>query len=203
MIWDLGRFVFRPTVIWKSFCKVIELLGIDFRLQFFADIHFIMLNKKVLIRERNRHTACCPILGGEGGTPSWVPPTPYLARGISHPWTGGTPYWVTPQPGQDGGYPVWGTGVGCLPGKGPGTSHWGTPLKDMGPVEVLWDGNGVPPPRCGQTENTTFPILRMRAVMKPSDLSESTVVWKCMSRRVLSSKQLTNSTIWRYYWNCG
>ena len=45
----------------------------------------------------------------------------------------------------------WGT-----PGMGPGTSHWGTlmewnwdqslgyPRKDMGPVEVLWDGDGVP-----------------------------------------------------------
>ena len=35
----------------------------------------------------------------------------------------------------------------------------------MGPVEVLWHGDGVPP--CEQTEtceNSTFLILRMRAV---------------------------------------
>ena len=35
----------------------------------------------------------------------------------------------------------------------------GTPRKDMGPVEVLWDGDGVPP--CvwtiKQTETITFP----------------------------------------------
>ena len=24
--------------------------------------------------------------------------------------------------------------------------RWGTPGKDMGPVEVLWDGDGVHPP---------------------------------------------------------
>ena len=40
-----------------------------------------------------------------------------------------------------------------VPHKG-GTSHWGTPRKDMGPVEVLWDGDGVPP-GCEQTENIT------------------------------------------------
>ena len=43
------------------------------------------------------------------------------------------------------------------------------PRKNMGPVEVLWDGHGAPLPNpgCGQThtcENSTFPILRMRAV---------------------------------------
>ena len=30
--------------------------------------------------------------------------------------------------------------------KGPRSSHWGTPRKDMGPVKVLWDGDGVTPP---------------------------------------------------------
>ena len=92
-----------------------------------------------------------------------------------------------PIPGQEEphtwlqGYPIldWGT-----PRKRPGTSHWGTPRKDMGPVEVLWDGDGVSPERTWdqwkyygmemgyppgvwtdkQTENITFPILRMRAV---------------------------------------
>ena len=42
--------------------------------------------------------------------------------------------------------------------------------KDMGSEEVLWDGDGVTPhphPGCEQTdtrENSTFPILWMRAV---------------------------------------
>ena len=58
------------------------------------------------------------------------------------------------------------SGTGVPPWKGPGTSHWGTTLertwdqwkyygmemgyplgKEMGPVEVLWDGEGLPPPR--------------------------------------------------------
>ena len=56
-----------------------------------------------------------------------------------------------------GGYPSpdppawdWGTPPG---------QDWGTPSlrKDMGPVEVLWHGDGVTPPSLGggQTENTT------------------------------------------------
>ena len=39
------------------------------------------------------------------------------------------------------------------------------PGKDMGPVEVLWDGDGVPPPLCGQThtcESSTFPSYYVR-----------------------------------------
>ena len=64
----------------------------------------------------------------------------------------------------------WGTllsGTGVPLQKGPGTSHWGThlepvtgvpPRKNMGPLEVLWDGHGVPSPRCEQAdacENST------------------------------------------------
>ena len=53
-----------------------------------------------------------------------------------------------PRSGPDlaGGYPIMGvTHHGVPPGKGPGTSHWGTPQKGHGTVEVLWDGDGVPP----------------------------------------------------------
>ena len=42
------------------------------------------------------------------------------------------------------------------------------PGKDMGPAEVLWDGDGVPPTQVWtdkQTETITFPILRMRVVI--------------------------------------
>ena len=37
----------------------------------------------------------------------------------------------------------------------------------MGPIEVLWDGDGVPAPQVWtdkQTENITSPILLMRAI---------------------------------------
>ena len=37
--------------------------------------------------------------------------------------------------------------------------------KDTGPVEVLWDGDGVNSPRCEQTdtcENSTFPSYYLR-----------------------------------------
>ena len=56
--------------------------------------------------------------------------------------------WRVPHPDLAGGYPIPGyppPGTGGSPWKGPGTSHWGTPRKDMGTVEVLWDGEGVPP----------------------------------------------------------
>ena len=113
-------------------------------------------NKIVLLRERKSHTAhrvkysiCCPDLAG--GTPSLVSTVvpPAKGPGSSH----------------------WGT-----PGKGHGTSgsimgwRWSTPhpertwdqwkyygmemeypppRKDMGPVEVLWNGDGVTPPHPG------------------------------------------------------
>ena len=64
---------------------------------------------------------------------------------ITYPWgeypipVWGTPSWGTPWP------PPPPPGTGVTPGKGPRASHWGTPRKVMGPVEVLWDGDGVPP----------------------------------------------------------
>ena len=53
-----------------------------------------------------------------------------MAGGVTHPWPGGVPC----------------LGVSLHPDptrKGPRTSHSGTPGKDMGPVEVLWNGDGV------------------------------------------------------------
>ena len=41
--------------------------------------------------------------------------------------------------------------------------RWGTPRKDMGPVEVLYKGIGVPP--LGVNRQITFPILRTRAAL--------------------------------------
>ena len=41
-----------------------------------------------------------------------------------------------------------------------GTPSWGTPRKDMAPVKVLWDGDGVPPRVDGQTLVKTVPSRR-------------------------------------------
>ena len=49
-------------------------------------------------------------------------------------WLGGVPHNGVP-PSQD-----WGT-----PGKGRGPVAGVPPRKDMGPVEILWNGDGVPP----------------------------------------------------------
>ena len=80
---------------------------------------------------------------GEGGTPS--------CPGWGYP---------LPCPDLDGGYPH------------PDLQHdlagVPPPRKDMGPVKVLWDGDEVNSPlpyeRIDTSENSTFPILRMRAV---------------------------------------
>ena len=123
-------------------------------------------NKKVLLRERKRHAArrvsSAPYAVLSWGIPHPGYPHPDLAKGYPIPgwgypilgtpvltWAEGTPPWVTPiqewNTSQEGN---WDQSLGYpLPQKGPGTSHWGTHLgKDMGPVKVLWDGDGVPPP---------------------------------------------------------
>ena len=115
--------------------------------------------------------------------PGWGVPHPDLARGVPLS-CGTTPSW----PGR--GYPI--PGWGCTPVIGYPLSwpSWGYPImgypypdygpvtgvysrKDLGPVEVLCNGDGVPPertwnewkyygmemgyplPRCEQTENIT------------------------------------------------
>ena len=108
---------------------------------------------------------------GGGGYPSAV-----LAggRGVSEKGGGGgglsqyCPGWGRGTPFL--GYFLPGTGVPLpTPSRDLG-SVTGVPFrKNMGPVEVLWDGDGLNPPShlCGQThtcENSTFPILRMWAV---------------------------------------
>ena len=107
-----------------------------------------------------------------GGTPflSWLGGVGYFSPG----WEGGTqdrgtypclglgyplPWTRVPPPRDLGpvtGYPppewTWDQSLGYPPGK------------DIGPVEVLWDGNGIILPGCGQTytcENSTFSILWM------------------------------------------
>ena len=70
-------------------------------------------------------------------------------RGIPHPWLGVPQSWGIPivtwpgggvTPSLAEGYSIMGT---LCPDLGPVTEV--LPRKDMGQVEVLWDGDGVPP----------------------------------------------------------
>ena len=67
-----------------------------------------------------KYSICCPILGGEG---------------VPHPWLGGYSIPGYPHPGV--GYPPEGTWDQSM-----GYPPW----KNMRPVEVLWDEDGVNPP---------------------------------------------------------
>ena len=90
-------------------------------------------------------------------------------------WLGGVvPDQGTPQQGTPlAGYPPAGyllpgwTWQGTPPLAGPSRvpSPWCLPHGILGNVAKHY-GIWVPPPRCQQTENITFPILRMRAVTK-------------------------------------
>ena len=93
------------------------------------------INKKVLLHERKRHTACrisstpYAVLSG-GGTPSQVPP--------NLTWLVGTPSWVTHI--QEWGTPWeenWYQSLGYPLEVIPGPVTWVPPRKDMIPVEVL------------------------------------------------------------------
>ena len=117
-----------------KWCNIWKKLGVNTR-----------NNKKVLLHERKRHTArrvgstcCAGLVGGGGGTPCW----------------GGYPHQL------DGVPPTW-EGV--------------PPVSWTGYLPVSWMGYPPPPQSAGQdtppqvwtdtqTENITFPILRMRAV---------------------------------------
>ena len=115
---------------------------------------------------------------------------PSQPQGVPHAWLGSTPMWGSPCPDLAGvphpwGYPIHregNLGLGYPMDLRPvtGVPH---PRKDMGTVEVLWDGGGYPPwkghgtsgsimgwrwgtlPGCGQTdacENSTFPSYYVR-----------------------------------------
>ena len=139
-------------------------------------------NQKVVLHERKRHTA----RHVASTTPAVLLSYPILGGGgVPHLWPGGCTWsWGTPCPDLAWGYlvlgyPPSGTGIPSL-GKGPMTSHWGIPQKDMGPVEVLW---GTPRKDMGPVEvlwdgvdrhtceNSTFPILQMRAVIKTEQIN--------------------------------
>ena len=132
---------------------------------------FNIYNKKVLLRERKRHTTRrvvstpsvvltgyppgrvppCPDLAGGGSCWGGYPipgyPHPNLARGVPY-W--GYPTWVPPHPDLTRGYPIWvppqqGTPwQGTTPHPWQGTPHQGTPPAGYPPA-----GPGrVPPLRC-------------------------------------------------------
>ena len=122
---------------------------------------------KVLLPERKRHAAHCiastrsaVLSRGGGGNlsgPGWVGTHPVLTWGYPTCSDLGVP-WGTRCLGL--GYPpgrVIGPETG-VPQKGPWTTgiimRWGTPRKHMGPVEVLWDGDGMPHPECWHTVKT-------------------------------------------------
>ena len=83
-----------------------------------------------------------PVMARRYPTMTWLGEYPILTQ-LGVPimtWLGSAPSWGTPPH----------LGLRYPPGKGSSTSHWGTPRKDTGPVEVLGNGYGVPP-RCGLT----------------------------------------------------
>ena len=114
-----------------------------------------------------------PILEGCSTIRFWMEGTP------SSPW-GGTPSSPGPTSSPGWGYPI--QSWLQLPHQDWVSPTWGWvhPGKDMGPVEVLWDRDGVPTERtwdqwryygmemgypCEQRdtcENSAFPILRVR-----------------------------------------
>ena len=139
-----------------------------------------MFKKKVLLRERKRHTArrvasthyavpvggTSPLSWDLTWTVGYLLPRPGWGRRVPHPRSGyggrGTPF-----PGLDGGYPLPRSGWRDTPFLGQGTPPSrpgrGTPppLGRMGYPPV--GGMGVPPPQLvemwtgTQSENTTFP----------------------------------------------
>ena len=149
-------------------------------------------NKKVLLRERKRHTdrrvtstRYAAPAGGVGGTPGGHPPYPGRVPPL---WGGGVPWAGAPllegcTPGRHppaGGYPGWVPPARGVHQAGPPTWTWMgyPPHLDLDGVPPLpgpgwgtpptWTWNGVPPPpRCELTHRLkTLPslVLRTRSV---------------------------------------
>ena len=132
----------------------------------------IDLNKKVLLRERKRHTVSSTTRGGVppiGHLPArsdrWVPEVGYPLLGYPQPGLRGSTQWGTPWPGLMGGT-RWGTlphqrtpwpgPNGGVPEVGyphqgtpcqvrQGYMRWGTPQLDLAGVPPYLDLAGVPP----------------------------------------------------------
>ena len=134
---------------------------------------YLDVNKKVLLRERKRHTARCVantrhvVLTGYpppgGGVPGQVPsppggyPDPPGVPGQVPP-PGGV--WVPPPGGYPARYPPGGSPFRYPPRGGPGTPR-GVPSQ----VPPRGGTRTLPLPPCGQTntcENSTFPSYYVR-----------------------------------------
>ena len=122
-------------------------------------------NKKVLLRERKRHTARRVV-----STPSVVLPG-YPPRGgypdLGTP-PGGTQIWVPPSPPGGSRYPPGGSGYPLggsgYPPRGGGTRTW-VPPGGVGPGTPRGGYPDLGTPPCGQTntcENSTFPSYYVR-----------------------------------------
>ena len=59
------------------------------------------------------------------------------------------------------------------------------PRKDMGPVQVLWDGDGVPPPPPGWTNK-----LKLLPSLNPSDASGNKTSFEHISVRKMNIRKL-------------
>ena len=127
-------------------------------------LYYYSRNKKVLLRERKRHTACKraqdadPPLAGPNPPPAGPDP-PQLdwppRLDLTHPPPGPDPprLDLTHPPRLDLTPPGW-----TWP---PPQLDWSPPAGPDPTPPGTWTW---PPPRCEQSENITFPILRMRAV---------------------------------------
>ena len=93
-----------------------------------------------------------------------------LTRGDIPSWN-----WVTPE--KEHGTSDLGKNPGLgIPWKGPGTIHWGTPGKDMDQqLEVLWDGDRVPPPPPGVNRQTPLKTVPSRPTTY-TDVKDSVAV---------------------------
>ena len=109
--------------------------------------------KEVILRERNRHTtrhvACtcsAGLLIGGGGYPSPVLPRRSPSPGLGVPKDSSTP--PPPRLGLGVYHPALDRGTPSPLGKGPGTSHWGTPQRGHGTSGSImgWRWGNPPPP---------------------------------------------------------
>ena len=103
---------------------------------------------------------------------------------LSYPGGGGGG--VTPSQGTPIPHPDLAPSMnGVPPGKGTGTSHWGAPRKDMGPVEVLWDRDGVtplPPPGVNWQTNWNYylPYPSDTGFKNPSGIGQGRMFSFCL-----------------------
>ena len=134
----------------------------------------MITSKKVLLRERKRHTDRGVSSTTRGGIPPWPGPTGGTQGGVPLPWSGlmggvpevGYPLSGYPHPparsdgGTQGGVPLWGTPSATSGGTQGGVPHgevwygyprWGTPIRvpparsNRGPGQTRVPEVGYPP----------------------------------------------------------